>query len=814
MLARTVQSSPAMDFRYALRTLLAQPTFTIGAVLTLALGIGANSTIFTFASAALFRPMPGIANAEELVWLSAVWRDRGRETRMSYPEYLDYRDALTAVFSDVVALRSTPVSLGSGEEPQRVRGQMVSGNYFGAVGVAPAAGRLLTQDDDRAGAPAVAVISDRLWRRQFGASPEILSAPVAINGHSFTVVGIAPDTFNGVALGETADVWLPIARAADARSSDSALLTDRGSSWLLVMGRLRDGVTASGAQAAASAVAARLANEYPDPQANRTVQVSEAGSGLPPEGRSELLPLGVLMLVVTGTVLLIACANVANLLLARGSARSLEISIRAALGASRRRLVRQFLAEGTILAGAATVGGLLISFWVADILQAQLPEEEFRGLHAFADFRVVLFTAAVGAASVIAFGLAPALALTRGALVPQLRTTPGAGGRTRLQGIFVVAQLALSLVLLLAGGLSLRAVQKSTQIDPGFDAGGVLTASYDLVLQNYPADRRVAFRRLLRERVAALPGVTDVSIANVPPLSGTMVSTVVSSRSDARGESESRAYLNAAGPRYFETLRMPIVRGRGFVDGDTTGAADVAVVNETLAANLWGGDDPLGREILLEGRKVRVVGVARNSKYDEITEDPRPFMYLSIDQHPQLDRETVLLRATGTAGLPPALRSAIRQLDPALPVFDVRPLASVLAERNDKERAVSALLAGFGALALLLAALGLYGVMAYAVTRRTREMGIRLALGATPSQLTTLVARDGLRLSAIGAAIGAALSMPMAYALGALLFGVQIADLAGFAAICLVLVLVGTLAAILPARRAGRLDPLIALRSE
>src|SRR5689334_3532030 len=314
-----------MDFRYALRTLLSQPTFTIGAVLTLALGVGANCTIFTFASAALFRPMPGIAEPEQLVWISTVWRDRGRETRMSYPEYVDYRDAMTTVFSDVVALRSTPLSLGSGEEPQRVRGQMVSGNFFSALGVAPAAGRLLTADDDRPGEPAVAVLSDRLWRRQFGGAPDIFHTPVTINGRPFTVVGIAPDTFVGAALGETADVWLPIARAAVARSSDSGLLTNRDSSWLLVMGRLRDGVTMTGAQAAASAVAARLRAAYPETRGDRTVRISDAGSGLPPEGRNELVPLGVLMLVVTGIILLIACANVANLLLARGAARSLEI---------------------------------------------------------------------------------------------------------------------------------------------------------------------------------------------------------------------------------------------------------------------------------------------------------------------------------------------------------------------------------------------------------------------------------------------------------------------------------------------------------
>ena len=804
-----------MDLRYAFRRLLAQPMFTLGAVLTLALGIGANSTIFTFANAALFRPMPGIADPGGLAWISPVWRDRGREVQMSYPEYLDYRDSMTTVFSDVVGFRSTPVSLGSGGEPQRVRGQTVSGNFFSALGVVPGAGRLLGPDDDRPeGAPTV-VLSDRLWRQQFGGSLDILSTPIVINGHSFTVVGIAPDAFHGPALGETADLWLPIARLPEVRSSDRTLLTERGSSWLLVVGRLRENASVASAQAAASAVAARLAASYPETNANRIVHISSARSGLAPEGRAELLPVGVLLLVVTGIVLLIACANVANLLLARGAARTLEISIRASLGASRRRLIRQFLTESALLAAAGAAGGLLLSFWAADLLQAQLPENEFRGLYASADIRVLLFTTLVATLSVCAFGLAPALTLTRAALVPRLRETTGAGGRTRLQGVFVVAQLALSLVLLLAGALSLRALQKSTQVDLGFEPSGVLTASYDLALQNYTPDRRVAFRRLLRERIAALPGVTGVGISNMPPLSGTMVSTVVSSRSGTSGEVESRVYLNGAGPGYFDTLRLRIVRGRGFLDRDTTGATDVAVVNETLAGSLWGNEDPIGREITLEDRAVQVIGVARNSKYDEVAEDPRPFMYLSIDQNPQLDRETVLVRtAAATAGLTAAVRAEMRALDPALPVFDVRPLAAVLAGRSDKQRAVSALLAGFGTVALLLAALGLYGVMAYAVTCRTREMGIRLALGATPSQLTSLIARDGLRLSTIGVAVGGILSLPMAYALGALLFGVQIADVAAFGLACLVLVLVGMLAAVLPARRAGRLDPVVALRTE
>jgi predicted permease len=804
-----------MDIKYAVRVLLAQPVFTTAAVLTLALGIGANSTIFTFANAAFFRPMPGLADPEDLVWVSAVWQDRGREVRMSYPEYIDYRDAMTTVFSDLVGFRSTPVSLGSGTEPRRIRGQMVTGNFFTAFGVTPAAGRLLTPGDDQPGSEPAVVLGERLWKQQFGAASDMLGTRVVINGHPFTVVGIAPDAFHGPALGETADLWLPIARSGDARSSDRALLTERGASWLLVMGRLREGVSVASAQAAAAAVASRLAASYPDAQANRTVNISNARSGLAPDGQGELLPLGVLLLVVTGIVLLIACANVANLLLARGAARSLEISIRASLGASRRRLIRQILTEGALLALAGTVGGLILSFWAADLLQTQLPEEEFRGFYAFADTRVLLFTMLVGALSVCGFALTPALTLTRGALEPRLREGSGAAGRTRLQGAFVVAQLALSLVLLLAGGLSLRALQKSTQTDLGFEPAGVLTASYDLALQNYTPERRAAFRRVLRERIAALPGVTDVGISNMAPLSGTMVSTVVSSTTAANGEVESRVYLNAVGPGYFEALRLPVVRGRRFTDGDTAGAPQVAIVNETLARNLWGSDDPLGREIRFDNVPVRVVGLARNSKYDEVTEDPRPFMYLSIDQNPQLDREAVLVRAsTSAAGMTTALSSAIQALDPALPVFDVRPLASVLADRNDKQRGVSALLAGFGTVAMLLAALGLYGVMAYAVTQRTREMGIRLALGATPAQLTRLIARDGLRLSVLGVAIGAVLALPMAYALGALLFGVQIADIAAFGLVCVLLILVGTGAAVLPARRAARLDPLTALRAE
>ena len=370
-------------------------------------------------------------------------------------------------------------------------------------------------------------------------------------------------------------------------------------------------------------------------------------------------------------------------------------------------------------------------------------------------------------------------------------------------------------MLLLAAGLSLRALQKASSLDLGFNPRQMITASYDLVLQNYPAPRREVFRRELLARLESLPGVTSATIANVPPLSGIMFSTIVTSTDDRGEPVEGRAYMNAVGPRYFSTLEMPLAAGREIGVQDGRGAPGAAVINETLARRLWPGAEALGRTLRLDGDTLEVVGVARDAKYDEPTEAPRPFLFVSLAQHSTLDRDTAIVRTTGAVAFAgAAVQSQIRALDPALPVFDVRSFDGVLKDRADKQRGVSALFAGFGLLALLLAALGLYGVMAYAVTRRTREMGVRLALGATPGQLTRLIAGDGLRLALTGVAIGGTLALPLAHVLGALIFGVQIADLAAFAGTCTLLVAVALVASLLPARRAARLDPIVALRRE
>ena len=794
--------------RYALRTLLRQPLFTLSAVVTLALGIGVNSTIFTFANGALFRPLPGIADPSALVWISSASLTGRGGNDISYPDFVDYRDATRDVFAGMTAFRPTPLSLGT-HEPQRVRGHLVSGEYFPLLGARAAAGRLLTPADDRAGAPPAAVISHRLWRDHFAQSADVLSSTVTINGRPVAVVGVTAEDFVGPAFGEAADAWLPLALIPDVRSSERTTLTDRGSSSLLVIGRLAAGVSRERAQAAIQATAARLAQTYPDTNDGRTAIVSSAEGGLPPDARGEFVPLTVLLLTVTAIVLLIACANVANLLLARGAARSTEIGIRAAIGASRPRLVRQLLTESGLLGAAGAIAGLIVSFWASDLLLSALPEAEFRGFQSGPDVRILLFTSGLAILSVCAFGIVPALAATRHALLPRLQQAAGSG-RSRLQGAFVIAQLSLSLVLLLAGGLSLRAVQKAKSIDLGFDPTGVLTVSYDLQLQNYTPARRETFRRELRTRLSALPGVTDVGVASVPPLSGTMVSTQVTAVDAAGAPVESRTYLNGIGQGYFEALRIPLVAGRGLLDTD---GGRTVVVNETLARRLW-NSSAVGQRLTLDERAYEVVGVARDSKYDEATEDPRPFLYTSLD-HAILERETLIVRTqTSAAALTASVRDAARALDPSLPLFDVRTMDEVLRERADKERAISILLGAFGGVALLLATLGLYGVMSYAVTRRTREIGVRIALGATPRQVSSLVAADGLRLALVGVAIGGTLSVPMAMALGALLFGVQIADVAAFVAICVVLVMVAVAASVLPARRAARLDPVRALRTE
>jgi predicted permease len=802
------------DLKFAVRTLRRSRLFALSATLTLALGIGVNTTIFTLANGALLRSRPGIQEAGRVAWVATVFKDTGRRAGLSYPDYLDYRAGTRGVFTDLAGYRNVPVSLGSGGAPERVRGQMVTGSFFPMLGVSMARGRAIGAADDVRGGAVVAVISDALWKRRFARAPDIVGQAIELNGRDVAVIGVAAPAFRGPAIGDTADIWLPMALWPEMRSSERALLESRASSWLSVLARLDAGVSVARAQAAIDAVTVQLASRYPREAENRGALVTGAGSPVSPEGRSELLPLAGVMLAVTGLVLLIACANVANLLLARGAGRSLEIAVRASLGASRGRLIRQLLTESAVLAAAGAAGGLLLASWTGDVISS-LAGADLEGVAATPDARVIAFTAAMAALTLMLSAVLPALAATRRDSLRGLRATPGAGRRSRLQQAFVVAQLALSLVLLLAAGLSLRALQDAARIDLGFTPEHVTTASFDLALQNYPDTRRAAFRRELTSRLRAVGGVDAVTLANLAPLSGTMIG---GGASTGDGGLRVTTFFDAVAPGYFSALRIPIVRGRAIDERDTAGAPRVAVVNQTLAHRLWGDADPIGRTLRLGARTeqtLMVVGVARDAKYDDPVESPQAFLYFSLAQDSAFDTETVFVRAAPGAPYPgPAIERIVRALDPSLPLYDVHPFDDILRERAAKQRGTSLIFSAFGLLALGLAAIGLYGVMTYTMTRRLRELGVRLALGASPGQLAGAVALDGLRLGATGTLVGAALGLPLARVLGALLFGVHAADVAVFAGMCGLLNAVVLAAALLPARRAARLDPIAALRTD
>ena len=816
------------DLRYAVRTLLKSPGFTTVAVLTLGLGVGANTAVFTLVNAALFRSPPG-TRPHELVWVAATrdfpeqpGRPRSYRRRFSLPEYRDYAASVTS-FSGLAAYQDVALALGSGGEPERINGMLVSGNYFQVLGLVPAAGRFFAPEEDRApGAHPVVVLSHGLWRRRFGSAPGIVGSDLTVNGRHFMVVGVAPAGFVGIQLGDPAELFMPLAMVGVAMPRSADLLEERNAGWLQIVGRLKPGVTSTAAGADVGTLAARLAKAYPEALEATSAEVTPLSGGLDPSNRQEALPILLLLMAVPAVVLLIACANVANLLLARAAGRRREIGIRLALGATRWRLLRQLLTESVLLALCAGAVGMLLSFWLNDLLLAvsRAPTEIELALKP--DVRVLAFTIAIAAITGVLFGLAPALGATRPDLVPALKEEGIALGRrvrrSRLTGAFVVAQVALSLILLVTAGLFLRSLDKALNVDPGFDPINRIALSFDLGIQGYTDRQRGTFYARLLERVRALPGVESASLASPLPLSGRMIGTAVSLEGVDPDAGAVPVSFAAMTPGYFATLGIPLVRGRDFSAGDGPGAPLVLVVNETLARRLWPDQDPLGRRLKLYGRDEplrEVVGVAKDGKYDELTERPRNFLYLPERQRADLSDIALVVKTAGDPRpLAGALTAAVHELDPTLPIFRLETLEQSLVNRLDKERGASSLLGVFGTLALLLAALGLYGVMAYAVAQRTREIGIRVALGARQADVLRQFVGEGLRLAVVGVAIGLALSVALTRIIAQFLYGVTATDAATFAAGAALLCVVAVAASWLPSRRAARVDPMVALRSE
>jgi predicted permease len=805
------------DVRYAMRALARSPGFALVAVLTLAIGIGGNSAMFTFVNAIAFRPLVGIRDAQDLVWLSMRFEGRRQLSEMSYPEIRQLRSGTSGVFSGVGAFDRMPFNVGSGEEPRRIQGHMVTANYFEVLGVRAETGRLFGGGEDGPpGAHPVAVISDRLWRGQFGAAPSIVGEAIVLNGHTFTVIGVASSGFAGPLLGEGADVWVPISMATAADPEGGARLEDSGASRFTTVARLRPGVGREAAEAAVGTVGRAIREGAAPLVPPGVIVVSPAGSGLGPNAMPEAVPMLVLLMAVTGLVLLIACANVANLLLARTAARTREIAVRAAIGASRARIIRQFLTESVVLAGMGGVAGLLLALWCARLLHALIGAGDLEALHVRPDASVLLFTLAATAATALLFGLAPALQGSRTDLLPAMRDGVGGTRRSRSQTFFVVAQLTLSLVLLAAAGLFIGAIRRGASTDIGMDPRNVVAVSFDVVLQNYAPERRAAFREQLADRIGALPGVENATFANLVPLSGVMYGTSLAAEGDPEGNRTT--YMNGVAPGFFNALRIPLLRGRDFARTDGASSAPVVILNETAARMLWPEQEALGRRVRVGGDDEplrEVVGIAADSKYDEPTEDPRPFVYLPLAQQSLTTQTTMLARVSGNAATTiAAIRDEIRRMDPTLPLFDLTTIENYVQERLDRQRGISRILTAFGSLALVLAAIGLYGVMAYTVSLRSREIGIRIALGEAPKLVLRNVVYDGLRLAALGLGFGALLAVPVGFLVQGGVFGVLAIDMPTFVSSAVLLLATAVFASLQPARRAANVDPLTALRAE
>ena len=810
------------DLRYGARMLARSKGFTAAAVLSIALGIGVNATIFSVVNAALFRPLP-VPRADELVRL---WDGQAS----SYPDYVAYRDD-TGVFAGLAAYAQRPMSLTTGEETERVWGEIVTGNYFDVLAAPPARGRgFLSEEDRTPGTHPVVVISDRLWKRRFNADAGLLGQTIYLSGQPFTVVGVTAENFAGANVLTPPDLWVPTMSEPLVQPGSVALnAPDDG--WLSVIGRLKPGATVAQAQTAVGTVAARLhearraRDSGPELREGRPVAVVAArGLMVPPQGRTAAaFVVGLVMTVVT-LVLLVACANVANMLLARAATRRKEIAVRLALGASRGRVVRQLLTESLLLALLGGAAGLLLALWSADLLRSLWPalSADVRGsLDTSPDVRVFAYTLLLCVLTAVVFGLVPALQASKPNLVAALKDEVAVFTRRRfsLRHVLVVAQVAVSLLLLIAAGLFIRNLRNTQHADPGFEIANGFVMTYDLGLAKYETARGRLFHEELLARVRALPGVRAASLAEFVPLGGGNRSPLYVEGDAAPATTlDEDALLSHAtvAPDYFKTMGIALVRGRDFRADDTATSPPVVVVNETLARRLAPDGNAVGKRLRMDskGEYLEVVGVAQDIKYEQLAERTPFFAYRPLGQRYRA-RMTLHVR---TAGDPQALmnqvRREVRALDRNLPLTEVKTLAEHMRGPLAPARLFAALASAFGLLALLLAATGLYGVMAYIVSGRAREFGIRVALGASGRDVLRLVLAEGLTLVGVGTGAGLLAALALTRVLQSVLYGVSPTDPLTFTGVALVLAAVTLVACYIPARRATKVDPMIALRYE
>jgi len=810
------------ELRHAFRAIFKRPAFALVAIVTLALGIGANTAIFSLVNTVLLRPLP-VDQPQQIVSVAI----RGKDDSMSafsFPNYRDFRDRNDAL-SGLLVYRFVPLSLSRGGANERVWGFEVSGNYFEVLGVKAVQGRMFTGAEDKTPlANPVAVLSFDSWQKRFGGDPNLVGKDVLLNNHQFRVIGIAPPAFKGTELVYTPEIWLPSSMMQWVEPG-ADWLEDRNTRNFFSVGRLKPGVNARQAEASLNLVAQQLAKEYPDTNEGESIKIVPPGFILP-DLRGAVVSFTWVLMTAVALVLVVTCTNLAGLMLARATDRRREIAIRLAMGANRLRLIRQLLTESVLLSLVGGGGGVLLALWLLRALLAFKPPIDFPlSMDINVDWRVLLFSLFVSLLAGTIFGLAPALQATRPGLSQALRETSAQGGaaRTRLRSVLVVAQIAISLVVLIAAGLVVRTLQQLQTMNPGFDTQNGLTMSFDLGLQGYDDARGQQFYKQLTERVQALPGIKSATVSSYIPLSLNYNSrnVFIEGLPAERGENVPTAMDASAGPRYFETMKTPLVGGREFTDQDQPKSERVAVVNETfvrrLMPNVSSPAEAVGKRFATgsaTGPFIRIVGVAKDGKYFNITEDPRPFFWEPMSQ----DYQSGGILTVRTEGNPETLFGAVRKevqtLDPNLPLFDVKTLTEHMRFALFPPRIAATVLGVFGLVALLLSAIGIYGITSYTVAQRTHEIGIRLALGAQLSDVLRLVLSHGLKLTLIGAALGLVGAYLATRAITSVLYGVSATDPFTFVFVSVVLVGVALIACYVPSRRATKVDPLVALRNE
>lgn len=804
------------DVRYGFRMLWKSPTFTVIAVAALALGIGANTVIFSIVNTLLLRPL-SFPQSEQITAILVKDPETGSlYSSYSYPNFEDIRNQ-NHVFEQVAAYYMTSAFLRTGDEPERLRGTYASADLFPLLGVSPLVGRTFSSEEEKPGGGQFIVLSYDFWQRRFNADRNIVGQQLPIEDKKVTVVGVMPQGFKFPVGAQQTDFWMPLA----SNVSEGARAA-RGAVFMSLVGRLKAGVTLEQAQAEVNTIASRLEAQYPDPNTGLRIALVSAHERLVGKVRPALLVL----LAAVAFVLLIACANVANLMLARATVRRKEIAIRTALGASRWRVIRQLLTESLLLSCIGGAAGLLLAMWGMDLLVAAIPADIPRTGEIGMDKYVLIFTLGLTVLTGIIFGLVPALQASRTNLDETLKdATRGMSGglqRNRMRSVLVVSEIALSLVLLVGAGLLFQSFRRLLEVSPGFEADKVLTADVSLSDAKYPEkEQRAAFYHEALERIAAIPGVQSVGVVYPLPLGGSFEAYTfdIGGRPPFPPGQQPVSDRRVISPGYFQAMSIPVVKGRAFSEQDKTNAPSVTIINETFARRYFPGEDAVGKSIITGEGKTgiprEIVGVVGDVRHAGLDTETTPEYYVPYEQAP-VGRLTVVARtASGNpTSIAAALRGSIVALDKEQPVYNIRPMTQLLDESVARRRFNMMLLGGFALLALVLASIGIYGVISYSVAQRTREIGIRLALGAQIADVIKLVLKQGLALAAVGLALGLLVSFFVTKLMSSLLFGVSATDPVTFGMVALILLFVALLACYIPARRASKVDPNVALRYE